>query len=91
MIAQVLTAQIRHDKIEAVRQLRPRQASIPGCHGLFFFFAPQTGKLITITLWENELSCQTGQAHPHYYQEMEPVFRLLAATPTRESFELLPQ
>jgi heme-degrading monooxygenase HmoA len=92
MNTRVSTFQFQPDKTDEVMDIL-RTSVIPalkqqhGYHGLLVLTDRQTGKTITITVWETEADLQAGESSGFYQQQVVKVVPFVTAPPSRENYE----
>jgi ketosteroid isomerase-like protein len=95
MHARVITAQLQHDKLGEVSRLyqqtlMPTLGARPGFQGALLLVDGDTGKSLTIMLWETEADLRASE-RDGLYQQLAGASQLLASTPMREVFEVSAQ
>jgi hypothetical protein len=90
MHARVITAQLAHDRLdEAGRHYRqtllPNLGHQPGFRGALLLVEADTGKSLTILLWETEADLRASERDSAYPQQLAASF---AGTPTREVYQV---
>jgi heme-degrading monooxygenase HmoA len=91
MYMRVSKLQSHPDKVDDVVEVI-RSSIIPalqqqGYHGLLMLKDRETGKSITITLWESEADLQAGESSGFYQQQVGKVVPFVTAPPSREIYE----
>lgn len=71
----------RDSVVPAARQLK-------GCQGVYLFTDRNTGKGISITLWETEADLAAGDNSGYYQQQLAKFKDSFAAPPVREAYEV---
>jgi len=100
MYARIATAQIRPERLEAALAARDtpdserdaamaRLASEPGFKGTQSFIDRQTGKVLTIGLWESEATLQASLPGHHARMALAVDQGLYMAPPVVETYELM--
>lgn len=76
------------DEIVAVYQdsVIPLLKQQQGFHSTFLLTDPDTGKGMSITLWETEADRQAGDSNGLVLEQVMKVVPLMAAPPVREAF-----
>ncbi len=59
-----------------------------GCKGVFFLADRNTGKVMSLTLWESEADMTAGEASGYYREQVAKIAPALAAPPTTEHYEV---
>ena len=59
-----------------------------GCHGAFLLTDRETGKGISITLWETEADMTMGENSGYYQQQLAKFKGIFSAPPVREAYEV---
>ena len=96
MYARVITSQLQPGKTDdAIKiwreKVSPALKQIKGFKGAYLCGDRNSGKGVTVTLWESEADANAMDASGKY-QEMISLFSaLFAGTPTREQYEVLLQ
>ena len=93
MYARVTTTQLQPGKTEeAIRIYRdsvvPAAKQQQGFKGVFLLTDPNTGKGLSITLWETESEMGAGETSGYYQEQIAKFAPLLAGPPTREGYEV---
>lgn len=93
MNARVTTAHIRSDRFEeAISIVRESVAPVvreqQGARGMLLLTDPDTGKGVTITLWETEEDMRAGEASGYVQEQYGKLAGVLAAPPEPEHFEV---
>jgi len=75
------------------RRLRtPRQTlrlqCLEGFKGALFLTDPDTGKYVSMTLWETEADMEAGEASGYLREQVAKAVPALAAPPIREHYEV---
>jgi heme-degrading monooxygenase HmoA len=92
MHANVVTVQFQPGKIdEAIRIYRDTTVSAlkqqQGFKGAFLLIEPNTGKGISITLWQTEADLQATETR-EFQVQVAQFAQVLAGPPTREAYEV---
>ncbi len=93
MYARVTTVQTQPGKREeAIRiyhdSVVPAAKQQHGFNGAFLLTVPNTGKGLSISLWETEADMIAGETSGYYQEQIAKFAPLLAAPPTREGYEV---
>jgi len=93
MHARVVTAQIQPGKMEeAVGIYRdsvvPAAKQQKGFKGALLLTDPNTGKGISIALWETEADMQAGEASGYFQEQIAKFAAVFAAPPVTEHYEV---
>jgi len=93
MHARVTTVEMQPDKIEeSVRMYRdsviPAAKQQQGFKGAFLLTDPNTGKGVSITLWETEADMRAGETSGYYQEQIAKFAQIFAGPPTREGYEV---
>ncbi len=93
MHARVVTVQVQPGKIEeTIRIYRdsvaPAAKQQKGFKGAFLLTDPNTGKGISVTLWETEADLKAGEASGYYQEQIAKFGAVFAAPPAREAYEV---
>lgn len=93
MNARVVTAQFQPGKIdEAVRIFRdsamPAAKQQQGFKGALLLTDPNTGKGISITLWETEADLKATETSGFFQEQITKFAQVFAGPPTREGYEV---
>jgi len=96
MYARVITTQLQPGKADDATNLwrekiAPSLKQTKGFKGAYLFGDRNTGKGVTITLWETEADATAMDTSGQYQQSIALFAQLLAAPPTREQFEVMLQ
>jgi quinol monooxygenase YgiN len=59
-----------------------------GCTGGYFLTDPETGKAISISLWETEADMLAGEKNDYLQEQVAKVAHLLTARPVTEHYEV---
>jgi len=81
MHARVITAQLAHDRLDEAGRHYHR----PGFRGALLLVDEDTGKSLTILLWETEADLRASERDSAYPQQLAASF---AGTPTREVYQV---
>jgi heme-degrading monooxygenase HmoA len=93
MYARVTTVQIQPGKMEETIRIY-RDSVVPaakqqqGYKGVLMLADPNTGKGVSITLWETEAEMRAGEASSFYQEQLAKFASVFAAPPTRENYEV---
>jgi len=93
MNARVTTVQVRPDKMdEAIGIYRdsvtPAAQQQKGFKGLLMLTDRNTGKGISIALWETEADMTAGESSGYFQQQLAKFKDILSAPPVREQYEV---
>jgi heme-degrading monooxygenase HmoA len=93
MFARVVTVQIKSGKTdEAVRiyqdSVVPAGTQQKGHSGFLLLTNRDTGKGISVALWETEADMKAGEASGYLQQQLAKFASVFAAPPTTEHFEV---
>ena len=93
MNARVTTVQVRPDKMdEAIGIYRdsvtPAAQQQKGFKGLLMLTDRNTGKGISIALWETEADMMAGESSGYFQQQLAKFKDILNAPPVREQYEV---
>jgi heme-degrading monooxygenase HmoA len=93
MYARVVTVQSQPGKTEeTIRIYRdfvmPVSKQQQGFKGAFLLTDPNTGKGVSITLWETEADMRAGEASGYYQEQIAKFAQVFAGPPTREGYEV---
>lgn len=93
MYARVVTSQLQPGKIdEGVRLYRdsviPAANQQQGFKGAFLLTDPNTGKGVSISLWETEADMRAGETSGYYQEQIAKFAQVFAGPPTREGYEV---
>ncbi len=93
MYARVVTVQTQPGKTEeAIRIYRdsvmPAAKQQQGFKGAFMLTDPNTGKGLSIALWETEADLRAGETSGYYQEQIAKFAQVFAAPPTREAYEV---
>jgi len=93
MHARVTTVQIRPDKMdEAIGIYRdsvtPAAQQQKGFKGVLLLTDRNTGKGISVTLWETEADMTTGESSGYFQQQLAKFKDIFGAPPVREQYEV---
>ena len=96
MQARVTLVQILPDKMdEAITIYRdsvvPAAQQQKGCKGLLMLADRNTGKGISITMWETEADMTVGESSGYYQQQLDKFKDVFGAPPVREQYEITVQ
>ena len=96
MYARVITSQLQPGKTEDAITLwrdsvAPGLKQTKGFKGAYLVGDRNTGKGVTITLWETEADAMAVDASGQYQQTIAMFAALFAAPPTREQYEVFLQ
>jgi heme-degrading monooxygenase HmoA len=91
MFARVITVQAQPGKIEEAAMIYsdsiiPAAKQQKGFKAAMLLTDPDTGKGISITLWETEADQKASDASGYVAKQLEKIAPLMAAAPVRESF-----
>ena len=93
MHARVVTVQVQPGKIEETIRIY-RDSVVPaakeqkGFKGAFLLTDPNTGKGVSVTLWETEADLKAGEASGYYQEQIAKFGAVFAAPPAREAYEV---
>ena len=59
-----------------------------GCNGVYLLTDRETGKGISITLWETEAAMTMGESSGYYQQQLAKFKGIFGAPPMREAYEV---
>ena len=92
MYARVVTDQVQPGKMgEAIRMYREIVAAPveqKGFKGAFLLTDPNTGKEISVTLWETEADMLATEASGWWQEQVGKFAAVLVGTPVREHYEV---
>jgi heme-degrading monooxygenase HmoA len=93
MYARVTTTQMQPGKTEeAIRIYRdsvvPAAKQQQGFKGAFLLTDPNTGKGVSISLWETEADMRAGETSGYYQEQIAKFAQVFAGPPTREGYEV---
>jgi heme-degrading monooxygenase HmoA len=93
MNARVTLVQISPGKLdEAIGVYRdsvaPAAKQQQGCSGVYLLTDRETGKGISITLWETEAAMTMGESSGYYQQQLAKFKGIFGAPPVREAYEV---
>jgi heme-degrading monooxygenase HmoA len=93
MYARVTTTQMQPGKTEeAIRIYRdsvlPAAKQQQGFKGVFLLTDPNTGKGVSISLWETEADMRAGETSGYYQEQIAKFAQVFAGPPTREGYEV---
>ncbi len=91
MFARVITAQIRHDRLAEMRQLFQHGVAdafgdAQGFKGALWLMDTQTGKSLSILLWESEDELRKGERDAAHQNHLTQMAVHCIGTPTRELY-----
>ncbi|HLE29970.1 MAG TPA: antibiotic biosynthesis monooxygenase [Anaerolineales bacterium] len=93
MHARVVTVQVQPGKIEETIRIY-RDSVVPaakeqkGFKGALLLTDPNTGKGVSVTLWETEADLKAGEASGYYQEQIAKFGAVFAAPPAREAYEV---
>ena len=93
MQARVTLVQILPDKMDEATAIY-RDSVVPaaqqqkGCKGLLLLSDRNTGKGISITMWESEADMTVGESSGYYQQQLAKFKDVFGAPPVREQYEV---
>lgn len=93
MFARAVTVQIQPEMMEeAIRIFRedidPVAKKQKGCTGGYFLTDRETGKAVSISLWETEADMLAGEGNEYLREQVAKVVHLFTAQPTTEHYEV---
>jgi heme-degrading monooxygenase HmoA len=93
MNARVTIVQILPGKMdEAIGIYRdsvvPAARQQKGCQGVYLLTDRNTGKGISISLWDTEADMTTGESSGYYQQQLAKFKDIFGAPPVREAYEV---
>ena len=93
MYARVVTAHIQPGRMdEAIDifrdSIKPAASQQKGYKGGYFLTDPETGKAISIALWETEADMTAGESSGYLREQVAKVAPIFTAPPTTEHFEV---
>lgn len=93
MHARVVTVQIQPDKTdEAISIYRdsvvPAGKQQKGFKGALLLADPNTGKAISVTLWETEADMKAGETSGYYQEQIAKFAGVFARPPVREHYDV---
>jgi len=96
MQARVTLVQVLPDKMdEAIAIYRdsvvPAAQQQKGCKGLLMLSDRNTGKGISITMWETEADMTVGESSGYFQQQLDKFKDVFGAPPVREQYEVTVQ
>ncbi len=59
-----------------------------GFKGTFLLTDPNTGKGVSISLWETEADMRAGETSGYYQEQIAKFAQIFAGPPTREGYEV---
>lgn len=93
MHARIMSVQVKTGKEDDLTNIY-RDSVIPaanqqkGFKGGFLLFDPNTGKCVSITLWETEADMTAGEASGYLREQVAKLVPTFASPPVREGFEV---
>ena len=93
MQAIVGTVQVQTGKMDEVIRI-VRDSFVPAARqqqklkGALVLTAPDTGKVINVTLWDTEADMTAGESIGFLREQFEKIVHLMAGPPVREVFEV---
>ncbi|MDP2659103.1 MAG: antibiotic biosynthesis monooxygenase [Dehalococcoidia bacterium] len=93
MFARVVTVQVQPGKADEATSIY-RDSVVPagkqqkGHSGFMMLVDPNTGKGLSIALWETEADMKAGEASGYLQQQLAKFASLLAAAPVTEHYEV---
>lgn len=95
MYARVVTAQGRPVAFKSIdiykNEVVPRAKNLPGYKGTLLLSNQNTGKFISISLWETKEDMKSNESKGHLRDQAAKFATVVAAPPTMESFEVIQQ
>jgi len=93
MFARLTIAQMKMDKLdEAIKiyeeSVIPAAKSQKGYRGAYFLTDRNTGKQVSIALWDSEEDAIANEQSGYYQEQISKFKELLAAPPVREGYEV---
>lgn len=93
MCARVVTVQIQPGKLDEAIQIfrdsiKPAARQQKGHQGGYLLADRQTGKVMSIALWETEADLTTGETSGYLREQMAKIAATFAAPPVSEHFEV---
>jgi heme-degrading monooxygenase HmoA len=91
MYARVVHVQIQAGKLDEAtsifqESIVPAAQEQAGFQGIFLLTNPETGKGISVSLWDSEADMVAGEASGYYQAQIGKVGPLMAAAPVREQY-----
>lgn len=92
MRARIITAQVRHNRLDEVNRLY-RESLLPvverlaGFKGNLLLLDHNTGKSIIILLWASEIDLKASETTPAFKQQFAQIAGCFTGTPVREIYE----
>ncbi len=93
MYARIVTVQIQPGRIDEVinvfrDSIKPASKQQKGNKGGYFLTNRETGKAISIALWESEADMAAGESSGYLREQIAKVASAFAAPPTTEHYEV---
>jgi heme-degrading monooxygenase HmoA len=93
MYTRVTTIQFQPGKIDEGNRIVkesvvPPMKKVNGFKGQLFFIERNTGKAVSVNLWETEADLTAFEASPLYKELMGKIAGIIAAPPTTERYEV---
>jgi len=93
MKARIVSVQVRPGKIdEAIALYRdsvvPAAKQQKGFKGAFLLSNPDTGKGLSLTLWETETDMATGEANNYFQGQLAKFGAVFSEPPVREHYDV---
>jgi heme-degrading monooxygenase HmoA len=94
MFARVTTFQFKifriDDAVKIVKEsVLPAAKSQKGFKNLYFFLDRQTGKALSVALWESIEDAKANEESRYYQDQLVKLMSLYAEPPIREGFEVV--
>ena len=93
MYARIVTVHAQPDKLDQVIAIY-RDSIVAaakqqkGFLGARLFTDRATGKGVSVTRWQSKEDLETGEASGYYQEQIAKIAPMLAAAPTRETYEI---
>lgn len=93
MYARLTSAQIKKEKIDKFTEIYnnsvvPAAKAQKGYRGSFVLVDPDTGKGMSITLWENREDAIANEESRYYQEQLAKFVTLFTQAPVRELYEV---
>ena len=93
MYARIVSVQIQPGKMEEVvnifrDSIKPAAKQQPGYKGGYFLTNAQTGKAVSVALWESEAAMTAGETGDYLREQIAKLVPFFAAPPITEHYEV---
>ena len=93
MYARLVTTYVKKDKMDEVLKLFegsviPEGKAQEGYFGIYLLTDRETGKIVSITLWDTKEDARANEESGYYRRQVEKFKNLVTETPVKEGFDV---